>query len=207
MRHDLEDYFLFLRHPTPQKVWCAKRGGRGRERGTTNWRPFEGSLSDNSIRTTIAVIHSLFSYLEEARYLNYNPFKTLVPKRIHPEEQKLQLQARILELDEWEALQATLEAMPEEPPYAKDEKYRLRLMVAILFLLGLHISELVSHHWNVFRLIEGQWWFLVKGKGDKMAKVPVNQDLLRIIKDYRGHMRFEKERPFGNESLPIIASW
>jgi len=64
--------------------------------------------------------------------------------------------------------------MSEETAKEKFEKYRLRFMVVMLYLLGLRIHKLESHIWNAFRQIQGKWWFLVKGKGDKLGKVPVN---------------------------------
>src|SRR5579872_944000 len=72
-RDDLETYIHFLDDPQPKNVWCANDQGRGRKRGTPNWRPFVGPLSLSAKQTAISSIDSLFNYLLEACYLSFNP--------------------------------------------------------------------------------------------------------------------------------------
>jgi hypothetical protein len=58
----------------------------------------------------------------------------------------------------------------------------------MLYFLGLRIHELATHTWNAFRYKEGQWYFFVKGKGDKLAHIPVHNKLLSFVKIYRLHL-------------------
>jgi hypothetical protein len=43
--------------------------------------------------------------------------------------------------------------------------------------------------WGSFRQLNGNWWFFVKGKGGKLGHVPVNDQLLSMIKIYRLSLR------------------
>jgi integrase len=65
---------------------------------------------------------------------------------------------------------------------------------------------LATHSWNAFRQIENEWWFYVIGKGDKVGRIPVNDELLRAIIMYRAHL---KKSPYPNlsETTPLIASF
>ncbi|MHB1948864.1 MAG: tyrosine-type recombinase/integrase [Gammaproteobacteria bacterium] len=206
-RDDIESYANFLDDPQPRKLWCGKKGGRKQKRGNPDWKPFSGSLTATTKMTTLSVIDSLFGYLTDARYLAFNPF-SLIRKRKFicsgNQENVFKVQERILEADEWYALLDTLEKLPDKKSKEKQEKERLRFLVAILYFLGLRINELATHTWNSFRKLDERWWFFVIGKGDKPAKIPVNDGLLRAIIQYRQHLQLSP-LPEVNETLPIIA--
>lgn len=208
-RDDIELYFDFLSDPKPTERWCAPRGNRENRRGEPGWRPFIGPLGHSAKTTAISIIHSLFNYLTAARYLAYNPFSLMrgqAKRQRQIEENKIQVVERILEMDEWEAILQTLRHLPEDTPHAIQEKYRLRLLVAILYFLGLRISEVANHHWSAFRKVQDQWWCFVIGKGGKLGKIPVNSSLLQEIIQYR---TFFKLDPYPNpqEEIPLIPSW
>jgi len=50
-----------------------------------------------------------------------------------------------------------------------------------------------------FVQVRGRWWWHVIGKGRKEAQVPVNQDMLQALRDYR---RFYLRRFYGLPPLP-----
>jgi integrase len=157
--------------------------------------------------TTLSVIDSLFSYLTDARYLAFNPFSIIRKRkliRIHHQDNAFKIQERILEADEWHALLDTLDALTDKNTKEAQEKERLRFLITILYFLGLRINELATHTWNSFRKIDDRWWFFVIGKGDKLAKIPVNDDLLRAVIHYRIFLRLSP-LPQVTETLPIIA--
>lgn len=208
-RDDVEAYLHFLENPQPRDKWCGTKTGRGCRRGDPEWRPFTGPLSHSAKMTAISAIDSLFSYLVDARYLAFNPLSLIRKKRFsvkHKIENELALHERILTMDEWHVMLDTLDHYPESSLAEKNEKARLRFLVAILFLLGLRVNELASHCWNAFRKVEEQWWFYVIGKGDKLARIPVNDALLRSMIEYRAHL---KKAPFpsSDEAKPLIASF
>lgn len=208
-RDDMESYLQFLDDPQPREIWCAKKTGRGCRRGDPGWRPFAGALSHSAKSTAISSIDSLLKYLVEARYLSFNPL-SLMRKR-HTKTQLMQaseliLQERMLTLDEWDAMLDTLENFPENSIKEKFKKARLTFLVKILFFLGLRINELETHTWNAFRKVDDDWWFYVIGKGDKVGRVPVNDELLRAVITYRAYLK-KSPYPGLNEAAPLIATF
>ncbi len=211
-REDFEAYFLFLANPSPKERWCsgsAPRGSRLCKRGSPDWRPFVGPLSRSAQQTATTIINSLMDYLVEARYLQFNPLRLMRKKNKHTghtEMQQLRVWERILEEDEWLALWETLLEMPENTPELLRDKERLRFIVAILYFLGLRIHELATHQWHAFRKMRGAWWFFVKGKGDKLGKIPVNDALLSAICRFRAHLGLIP-LPQTEDHFPLIPSW
>ncbi len=211
-KEDLENYFEFLSDPQPKGLWCGKKGGYGKTRGSVNWKPFSVGLSASAKATAISIINSLFQYLVMARYLQFNPFDLMKNKKKFFKNQqaseftKVKVLERILEEDEWNAMIETLESYPEETPHQKDDKSRLRLLVHLLFFLGIRISELENSTWQSFRELQEKWWFFVIGKGGKFGKIPVNTELLETVKSYREHMNFSF-LPSSEEQTPILCNW
>lgn len=208
-RDDLEAYLKFLDDPQPRETWCSKLGGRGCKRGDPGWRPFTGGLSKTAKMTTISSIDSLLNYLVDARYLSFNPL-TLMRKRnariTSLQASDLNFEERMLTLDEWHTMLDTLENFPECTPTEINEKARLTFLVKILYFLGLRINELATHTWNAFRKVDEKWWFYVLGKGNKLGRVPVNDELLRAVITYRAHLK-KSPYPSTDEITPLIASF
>lgn len=211
-REDFEDYFGFLANPSPAERWCsgnAPRGSRLCKRGSLHWRPFVGPLSRSAQQTATTIINSLMDYLVEARYLQFNPLRLIRKKNKHANSagmQQFRVWERILEEDEWAALWTTLLELPDNTPELARDKERLRFIVVILYFLGLRIHELATHHWNAFRKIRSAWWFFVKGKGDKLGKVPVNDGLLSAVSRFRQHLGLSPF-PQAEDNFPLIPSW
>ncbi len=185
---DFEHYFEFLKNPP--SYWC---GGKDPD-AESGWRPFQGSLGEAAFRMSTRVINSLMNYLVEADYLRTNPIKLLnktVTFNLEPEIQKYKVWERMLETDEWAAVQQALQEMPERDLPEIDNKMRTQFLFALLYLLGLRIHEVALSSWNAFRQRNGSWWFFIKGKGGRLGHVPVNEQLLSYIKAYRLHL----ERP------------
>ena len=109
---DFELYFNFLKNPPAS--WCASRAELNSKVADANWRPFIGPLSQSAFNMAVRVINSLLTYLVEADYLRSNPLK-LIKKHtkfsLDLEEQKYKVKARMLEVDEWAAVQQTLNNM------------------------------------------------------------------------------------------------
>lgn len=207
-RDDLQTYIDFLDDPQPKEKWCGPYGGRACKRGHPDWRPFTGSLSQSAKITAMSAIDSMLSYLVDARYLAFNPLSLMRKKHLKSKliASEITLKERMLTIDEWHAMLDTLNNLPQETSTEKNEKARLTFLVNILFFLGLRINELATHTWNAFRKIDGEWWFYVYGKGDKLGRVPVNDELLRAIILYRAHLKLAPY-PEPNEATPIIASF
>jgi integrase len=210
-REDFTLYFEFLSNPKPTSIWCAPSYGKNGKRGTPEWRPFIGPLSESAKNTAIRIINSLFDYLVASRYLAFNPISLIKQrtnrKGLNSDEETLKLQERILELDEWQAMLKTLNDWPTQTMHEKNELARLRFLVAILFFLGLRVNELVTHTWRAFRKNSEGWWFYVKGKGGKEGKIPVNPSLLIEIEQFRTHLALGPLPVSPELDTPIIPSW
>lgn len=186
---DFTAYFDFLKNPP--KEWCITRKELREGRRSDKWRPFLGSLGQSGFNIAVRVLNSMMNFLVSANYLKFNPIKLTARTKDFAqtlETQKYNIWARMLEEDEWQAIQHTLEAMPEANEKQSDNKIRTQFLFAMLYFLGLRIHELASHTWNAFRYREERWCFFVKGKGDKLAHIPVHDQLLSFVKIYRIHL-------------------
>lgn len=198
----MEAYVNFLKNPEPRERWCGPKGGR-KALDNKNWYPFAGPLSSSATKTSLAILNSLMSYLVDARYAEFNPFVLMRRKTRFQDKfalQGLAIQERILGPREWEAIIQALNSYPDDP-----KKERLTFLVTILFLLGLRIDELARASWSQFRQINQKWWFFVQGKGDRMGKIPVNQELLHAIITYR-YAQGKSPLPTELDMSPIICS-
>jgi integrase/recombinase XerD len=210
-REDFEAYFLFLKNPEPRAVWCAARNRI--PRGQVGWKPFVGPLSASARLTAIRVIQSLVNFLVGVRYLDSNPISGLrhiqreARQATHPEAQKIKLQNRILTPPEWQAFLKTLSDYPENKSSEQEHKIRLKLIIGLLYFLGLRLNELQSHTWEAFQVIQNQWWFIVFGKGKKLAKIPVHDQLMQLIRDYRRKILPGYPEAPHQEALPLIMNW
>lgn len=180
-REDLQQYQAFLADPQPRWRWCGARA----ERFSPAWRPFLGPLSASSRRTALLVLNSLFSYLVEAGYLQGNPMTLMRRRNKGGDRSGSPGIERYLEHSQWQALLETVEALPQDSPRALEHKVRSRYLLALLYLLGPRISEVASHTMASFVQIRGRWWWRVLGKGRALALVPVNQDMLQALREYR----------------------
>lgn len=196
-REDLVIYEDFLADPQPREQWCGPKMARASPR----WRPFQGPLSPASRRTALLVINSLFSYLVKAGYLAGNPL-ALTRRRRHPAEQARSPE-RFLEQDQWRLLLETVENLPTETERQRQYYERARFLMALLYLLGPRVGELATHGMASFVETRGRWWWQVTGKGQKSARVPVNQDMLQALQRYRGFLGLSP-MPAPDESTPLI---
>lgn len=203
---DFEAYFKFLQNPPA--TWMAPKNQSIQGRDDLHWRPFVGPLNKPSLLAAIRIINSLINYLVSADYLKTNPIK-LIRKASHftqeSQERKYRVWERMLEDDEWQAVQQILTDLPEDSLVAIDHKLRTQFLFSLLYLLGLRVHEVTQHTWGAFRQLNGQWWFMVRGKGDKLGHIPVNDQLLSMVKIYRLHLN-KSPLPLTNEAEHLIVS-
>jgi len=178
-REDCILYEAFLADPQPRERWCGPKVPRFSPR----WRPFVGPLQPASRKLAMLIINALFSYLVEAGYLAGNPLA--LARRRGRLQQGPRPVERFLEHDQWQALLATVDAMPRDSERDRQHHARARFLVALLYLLGPRVSEVAEHTMSSFIQVRGRWWWRVIGKGRKEARVPVNQDMLQALSEYR----------------------
>ncbi len=196
-REDCILYEVFLADPQPRDRWCGSKATRF----SPKWRPFLGPLSPTSRKLAMLVINALLSYLVKAGYLAGNTLA--LSRRRGRGYQKQRQVERFLEQDQWQALLATVEALPRDSERARQHHARARYLVALLYLLGPRVGEVAGHGMDSFAQVRGRWWWHVVGKGRKEAQVPVNQDMLRALREYRRFYGLPP-LPTPGETVPLI---
>lgn len=194
---DFEQYFAFL--SSPPLHWLATKD--------TNKALLSAPLNAPAKSFTKRALSSLLNFLVAANYLRANPLKLFKKdkKLIDFNEQKYKVWERMLEEDEWQAVQLVLQSMPESTTTEIDNKMRTQFLFAMLYFLGLRINEVATHTWNSFRMRNNQWWFFVKGKGGKLGHIPVNSQLLSYVKNYRVHLA-KSILPKADETEALLVS-
>ena len=199
-REDCQAYEDFLADPQPRERWCGPKAPRF----STDWRPFQGPLKPSSVRTALLVINSLFTYLVKAGYLSGNPL-ALIKRRARSGNTLQTGIERFLEQDQWQALLTTIEHLPQDTEKERRYYERARFLMALLYLLGPRVNEIASHTMGSFIEIRGRWWWQVTGKGNKTARVPVNNDMVKALQRYRLFLGLPP-MPAPGDSTPLILS-
>lgn len=204
---DLHEYLEFLQNPQPKNFWCGKNGlVQQSGRKSKDWRPFTGKISASTLRLSVSILKSMFSYLVESRYLSYNPMKLIKKIDLKSHDlniRKARVQERILQADEWQTFLKAIKGLRENSEKEIEQKNLTSFIVAMLYLLGLRVSELEQSNWNSFRETDGKWWFNVLGKGSKEAKIPVTKELLHYVQQFRIYLGLPKY-PALEEEVPIL---
>lgn len=198
---DFDAYFSFIQDPKPREFWVGERSYR---RDHPQWRPFVGVLSEQSVRNSLRVIKSMMSFLQDAGYVRRNPINLLKKQKDIVRETQLHARLeRILEPHEWQALLDTIAMMPNETESERRKQIRLRFIFAFMFLTGVRTEEFANLKWSNIRKRDTHWWLYIKGKRNKEAVLPINDELLLEISKYRQSQGLESF-PFIDEDTPIL---
>lgn len=200
-REDIARYQAFLEDPQPRERWCGPRTLRH----SPAWRPFEGPLSTSSRRQVLVILNSLFAYLVEAGYLAGNPISLVRRRERVAQNPKTETIERFLEQDLWQHLSEFVDRMPRETAGQKARQERVRYLLSFLYLLGPRVSEIASHTMGSFVESRGKWWWRVVGKGEKEARIPVNQEMIAALERYRVFLGLSP-LPDPDEATPLALS-
>jgi integrase/recombinase XerD len=201
---DLLMYRRFLANPQPAERWVMPPG-RKLPRRDPGWRPFAGPLAEASIRQSMIVLNSMFTWLVEAGYLAGNPMALSRRRRKAPPPRV----TRFLESDLWDAVRQTIMAMPQETPRQRAVYARARWLFTLLFLGGLRISEVVGNGMGDFFMRsdvksgEQRWWLQVLGKGDRERLVPASTEMMVELMNYRRSLELS-DLPAHGEPSPLL---
>ncbi|AXK40296.1 integrase [Crenobacter cavernae] len=197
---DLELYRRFLANPQPAAVWV---GTRRVGRHHPDWRPFSGPLSESSVRQALTIVNSMFSWLVEARYLAANPL-SLARKRRGKGAPRL---TRLIGRQQIDACFDAVGALPCETELERRHVSRCRWLLQLFLLSGLRISEVTGTRMGAFYFRQGQgktrWWLDVVGKGEKARQIPVNDEMLAELRQYRESLDLPA-LPSPGEDLPLV---
>jgi integrase len=135
----------------------------------------EKNMSNNSIKTNIAALKSLFKYAKFQGAVRENWFDGEQVKDLL----KINLDKDVVDVGvalNKEEVERILEGIRDKRDY---------LIVKILFTLGVRRSELVNIKWNDFVRDDnlGSWFLKIKGKGRKEREVKIKDELMEMIKE------------------------
>lgn len=204
-RDHLMAYQDFLKNPEPKNVWVGAKVKRQLADGSANpsWRPFGKALSTTTINKVITILDSFFNYLVQTNYLTGNPL-AVDRRRKKRNKTKPQLIDRYLEIDE---IYSVLNALSNYAQKSNKETFqviRARYIILLLFYTGLRISEAANHTMGNFIQREENWFLRVIGKGKKLREIPVPDDLLDALADFRKSADLPSPEPKFREKTPLI---
>lgn len=204
-RDHLLDYQNFLKNPEPKKLWCGPSTARYHKDGTVNdhWRPFVKGLSTSSLKKALRIIDSFFNYLVQTNYLIGNPL-AVDRRRKRRHQDKTKVIDRYLELDEIQAVLKTLSQYSSSSRYQQFQAVRAHYIIMLLFYTGLRIAEASNHIMGDFIQREGNWFLRVTGKGKKLREIPIPDEFLWALANFRKHMGLTSPQPQFKEQTPLI---
>jgi integrase len=128
----------------------------------------------------------MFAWLLEAGWVNHNPFRLMRDKSRRLNNQTPRIE-RYLESDLWAWLWRWLNepSAAEEGSRGYFEQVRRRFIFGFAYLLAPRISEMADARMGDFQCSEGRWWWSVVGKGSKVARIPLPDDMLDCLRAWR----------------------
>ncbi len=201
-REHIVKYQQFLENPLPKDLWCGSKVPKLLNNGMVNqkWKPFYKNLSGASIKKSSKIVDSFFNYLVQINLLPGNPLA--INRRRNKTNATSKIVDRYLELDE---INYVLEALSKYKEQSKDnlQILRAKYIILLLFYTGLRISEAAKHTMGNFILRENNWFLSIIGKGKKYREIPIPDELLDILSDFRKNIGLSYLPEF-KETIPII---
>lgn len=183
-KDEVEAYRDFLK--APGAAWVVEEGAKAVRRTDPRWRPFYGPLSDKSRQQAIRILGNLFSYLNDAGYIRGNPVKLIGKDRVVTQDVHEQTVERYLEEEE---VQFLLGRYKTPPDIADETAYgtwiREKTLLSFLLYQAPRCSEVSNTRMNDFVKHRDKWWWNVIGKGNKQALVPLRNEMLQQLAEYR----------------------
>ncbi len=163
--------------------------------------------SSSTINQIYTICSRFFEYMVEDGTVAANPFRMIKKKSLSrraPQEDGVN---RALTPLQWDYVLETAERMAIEEP---ERHERTLFIVATLFAMYLRVSDIVGRpNWRPimgdFRLDpEGNWWYHVIGKGNKVGKVAVRDEYIsKYLTRYRRYIGL-CPLPEWNEQTPLL---
>jgi integrase/recombinase XerD len=137
----------------------------------------ERGLSSATINRRLVCIRSFMKWAIAAKLMDHNPLDTVkLPK--------VQTESPTVAFDDEEVQQ-----MIGAPDITTHKGRTHRLVIVLLFHLGLRRSELTSIKMHQFAQDRGHIVLRIHGKGDKVRLVPVNKHVFEEIQYYLDHLK------------------
>ncbi|MCE3268000.1 MAG: integrase [Burkholderiales bacterium] len=197
-REDILGYQSFLQSPTPGDFWC----GPSKPRHDPNWRPFVKGLANSSIRLNLQILTTMYEYMVQSGYLNLNPFKLIKRKSARLTVNKGV--ERYLTHKELDYILDYINNMPKKTQSQIRTFHRIKWVFSLLYLSGCRRQEIVNAKMSDFVRKQGNWWLKVIGKGNKYGEVPVTNDLLLALIEYRKSIGLPDYPIFSETDIALV---
>lgn len=198
---DATAYRAFQRNPSPQGRWV----GKPRPRTSSEWRPFTGPLSANSIRYSLSVLGALFRWLMDQRYVLANPFSGM---KVRGSDKTKSLDAgRSFTEGEWTLVRQIADQLEWHPGWSDKAAQRMRFLLDFGQATGLRAAEFVGLKLRAFQTdAQGDLWLHVTGKGDKKGRVAVPPLAMQAVERYLMERGLPVLRASWHPDTPLLAS-
>ena len=178
----LDDKEWGKRWKCPQHNWI---GPKNLTRDNPQWRPFNAALSQGSRKLAMTVVRQLFNFLKKTGYIIYNPFDQISGKVpfLEGEGAPKEYADRSFTEEQWLRVNEYFESL-------EDSEHHARLAVILMLGkgLGLRASEMLQSRasWIVERRIDNELITVIEvvGKGDKIRRLPLQNEQLALINHY-----------------------
>ncbi|CAJ1791525.1 tyrosine-type recombinase/integrase [Aeromonas jandaei] len=181
------------------------------------WRPFLGKkelgqprpyrLSEQAMKTKLAVLSAFFQFLIQEEYMDRNP--ALLLQRVKkPLAQEADDQVQAFSELQWSYVLQAAETLAQDNP---EQHERSRFLVILMYACYLRISEVAAR--PGFTPVMGQFrrdsktgvwgYYIPSSKGGKRRTVAVSQALLHALERYRAFLGLSP-LPAPNEQTPLF---
>ena len=150
---DCTAFMAFLQNIPPR--WISRVRASP---GTPGWTPFRGQLSHASCRRSIAIIASMFAWLQSAQYLTANPW-ILINQATGDDSGNRMLDTKALNEA---AMLEVLRFVDSRAP--SPSRARIRFILPLVEAVGLRSAELLPTTLGDLRMETEGWVIRVRGK-------------------------------------------
>jgi site-specific recombinase XerD len=198
------EYIDFILEPPTYWIGDAPRPKYVFDNGTRTrnplWRPFrrnkdgQYSVSSSAMKSTLAILQSLYNYLIALDKTRINPFAVIKQKKsIIQTNKELPQVLRITNL-QWDYTLRAAEAMAVKAPKKHE---RTLFVISMMRSMFLRVSDLAAYRGAVpsmsdFKRKEEGWVFEATGKGNVSRLVTVSDQMLEALIRYREHLNLAK---------------
>lgn len=195
-----EDFILFTRFledPKPASVWISsRRFGKS----DPNWRPFiKQPLSKRSRQGCLTIIYGLISWLHSTGWLAANP----MPKPKIKVSRRPTGEIRTLNERQLDAIAVTISRMTNGIARA-----RMRWIMAVSMFLAPRSSDFLEHDMSSFVRVASvgaiKWGWLLEGKGGVEAMLPVPDDVIEALRDFREAIGLPPYPTPNEKHIPLV---
>ncbi|WP_010598780.1 tyrosine-type recombinase/integrase [Rickettsiella massiliensis] len=227
-RQDFESFISFCQKPLERWIgikhttrFIEKAGER---KPNPDWRPFvatvskvasrqglapeikEYALSQKALQAIFAICGSFYNYLIQENYIGFNPVAQIRQKNKFLRKKNTKGIVRRLSELQWAYVIEVVEKMAHQAPELHE---RSLFVVKALYGMYLRISELASSaRWqpqmgHFQKDMDGNWWFMTVGKGNKERMISVSDAMLDALRRYRQSLGLPP-LPTRGETTPLI---